>query len=323
MTKFITLIGVLLMYHCINAQLSIQQLNQTKEITFDQSIDGINNASFNGTGFSNEPLPGQLNSTGIIVQGTSDGNLNFGDTNTEGDFARGLSSGNKTTGGIYAFEVSDNNVALGIQPGGSDLTPGNIIVKILNNTGFDAQSIEIAYDIFELNNENRSCSVTFSTSSDNINYIHQSSVDYTTDEVKDENAQWKYQNHSTSQVIQLSNNSEYYLKFTIDDNEGNGSRDEIALDNISIRLNGTATFNHESTTSAFSIHPNPANSFIKINSQHSIDYIKIYNSAGVKVKQISKLTKENISVMDLKNGIYIIKTKFKNGTILARKLVIR
>ncbi|MCU4158220.1 T9SS type A sorting domain-containing protein [Carboxylicivirga sp. A043] len=324
MTKFITLWAVILICTCTSAQLSVQQLNQTTTITFNQTTDGINNGSFNGSGFTPSPTDGQLNSNGIIVTGCSDGDLNFGDTNSEGDFARGRSNGNKTSGGIYAFEISDNNVALGVQPAGSDMTPGDIIIKIINNTGFNAKSIDISYDIYELNNENRSCSVIVSTSVDNTTYIHHLSLDYTTVEAENPSPQWIVQNQSINWVTDLQINSEYYLKFTIDDNGGSGSRDEIAIDNIGIRLNGTATHSPEQLSSLFRINPNPADSYISVSSIVKIDKLEIYNTTGAKVKQFNTVTNNGaISVADLARGIYVVKVEFTDKTVSTRKLVIR
>ena len=37
---------------------------------------------------------------------------------------RGSSTGGVSTGGTYAFDIGGGNVALGVQPGGSDFSPG-------------------------------------------------------------------------------------------------------------------------------------------------------------------------------------------------------
>ncbi|WP_430815360.1 T9SS type A sorting domain-containing protein [Carboxylicivirga sp. RSCT41] len=323
MNKLLTAFGAFLISSCICAQLSVQQLNKTTVITFDQTTDGINNGAFSGSGFSPSPEPGQLNSKGIIVRGTSEGDLDFGDSNNKKDFARGLSTGNKTTGGIYAFEIADTDVAIGVQPTREDMSPGDIIIKLTNNTGFDTKTIEISYDIYELNNEDRSSSIILSTSFDQTNFSHHSSLDYFTTKLRSDNPQWIKQNQSFNQDITLSNNSEYYLKFTFDDNGGSGSRDEIAIDNISICLNPGSTNISHSVVANFHIHPNPAQRAITVYSSLLIKNIELYNTAGTKVKQIRGVTNSRfIPVNDLRKGIYIVKVTYTNGIVGTKKLVI-
>mgnify|MGYP001120387188 CR=1 FL=1 len=78
-------------------------------IDFDNSFAVVNNGPFDGSGFSPSPVTGQLNSQAWETTGMSDGNSNFGDTETSGDFARGSSTGGETSGGFYAFETSSND----------------------------------------------------------------------------------------------------------------------------------------------------------------------------------------------------------------------
>ena len=66
----------------------------------------LNFQGFRGDGFSPSPNPGQLNSNAFAVFGTSDGNLNFGETETGGSFAQGAQTDDAFSGGIYAFDVS-------------------------------------------------------------------------------------------------------------------------------------------------------------------------------------------------------------------------
>ncbi len=61
---------------------------------------------FNGIGFAPNPIIGQLDSNVWSVKGLSDGDLDFGEMGTTGDFAREVSSGGVSSGGVYAFEFS-------------------------------------------------------------------------------------------------------------------------------------------------------------------------------------------------------------------------
>ena len=133
-TLFISiLLGGILPSLCF-AQLSISSLGTSSTIDFDNTVSGVNSGEFDGSGFASSPSDGQLDCDGIIATGLSDGDGAFGTDKTSGDFARGTDSASPHngvgTGGIYAFEVSSGNYAIGVQPGGSDFTPGSFILKI-------------------------------------------------------------------------------------------------------------------------------------------------------------------------------------------------
>ena len=97
-------------------------------------------------GFSATPLAGQLDSTTYRAIGFSDGPGAFGGEFTSGDFGRGASSGGVTTGGGYAFEVSTGDFTLGVQPTGSDFTPGDLTIAGENQTGAAIQALLVAAD---------------------------------------------------------------------------------------------------------------------------------------------------------------------------------
>jgi hypothetical protein len=82
-------------------------------------------SGFAGTGFQPVPDPGQLDSDDWALTGMSDGVLNFGGTFTTGDFARGITAGAVSSGGLYALDRS-GDIGLMIQPTGSDWNPGSI-----------------------------------------------------------------------------------------------------------------------------------------------------------------------------------------------------
>ncbi len=229
------------------AQLSITASGTPFTIDFDATVTGVNNGQFAGSGFQTSPTSGQLNSNAFSVIGLSDGDLSFGGTGTTGDYARGQSNGGVTTGGIYAFQVDSADYSLGFQASDSSLTPGDIILKITNNSGVLASSIKIEYRIWELNNStgDRSTSLNFSYSPDDTTYTQVSSLDFSTGGNADFVPVWKSPSstHSKNNIIDLtgseiSNGSDFYLKFSTDDFSGtNGDRDELSIDDINITLN--------------------------------------------------------------------------------------
>jgi hypothetical protein len=193
--------------------------------------------SFAGLGFSPTPGAGQLNSSDWIVQGLSDGSLNFGDTGTTGDFARGSATGSQTTGGVYAF-ITGGNTILGIQPSGTDFTPGNFQLRLTNGTGQAVDSVEIMYDLFVFNDEPRSNSFNFAYSENGSPFIDVSSADFTSPGAAD-NLGWSSTSRSLTLATSLAAGSSLILQWKGDDVSGSGARDQFGLDNVSVTFSAS------------------------------------------------------------------------------------
>lgn len=217
------------------AQLQISAPSTTYTVDFDATVAGVNNDVFAGSGFDSAPTAGMLNSDGWTVTGLSDGDSNFGDSNNTGDFARGTSTGSVGTGGIYAFEVQTGSYALGVQPGGSDFTPGTITLKVENNTGDIIGSIDLAYQIWVLNDQGRANSLNFSYSFDDVTYTDVTALDFTSTEVADGTPVWTQNDRLTTlSNLALADGDVIYFRWTGNDESGSGSRDEFAIDNITV-----------------------------------------------------------------------------------------
>ena len=220
------------------AQVSISATNTPVTIDFDNTVAGVNNGAYVGTGFLNTPGTGQLDAGAWAITGLSDGDKDFDVENTTGDYARGTTD--TGTGGLYAFDISNGGTAdyaFGFQPTDVDFTPGTITLKIQNNTGADATIFEIAYDIYVLNNGGRASIVKFSYSTDNSTYTD-ISLDYSTTKPAALTPTWQAV-HKTSTIdvsgTPIVDGGYFYIRWTTDDDPvdpGSGSRDEIALDNI-------------------------------------------------------------------------------------------
>ncbi len=200
--------------------------------------------SFTGSGFSPNPDPsaGQLDSDNWSVTGLSDGDVAFGGTKTTGDFARGTSDGGVATGGVYAFKTSTTNTALGIQPIAEDFTPGSFILRLENKSLSAITNLSVSYDLFVLNNDDRSNSFNFGfqvSASDTIppSFNNVAELNYTSEGAKDASAAWTRNSKSTNIPFLSFEPDEFlFLRWTGDDVGGSGSRDEFALDNISITV---------------------------------------------------------------------------------------
>ncbi len=188
---------------------------------------------FTGAGFSPTPTAGQLHSGNWRVTGMSDGNTTFGGTHTTVDFARGSSTGGVTTGGVYAFDVGSGITILGVQPSGSDFTPGNFTLRLENTSGNTINDLNLSYDIYVYNNENRSSSLNFAYSFDDVNYTQLPALDYTTPVNKDDEPIWvKIERSTLLSSLNFEDSEIIYLKWDSDDVAGSGSRDEFGITNI-------------------------------------------------------------------------------------------
>jgi len=242
MRRVIFVVGILLFTTISFAQLSIDAAGTNYTINFDQTVSGVNDGQFAGSGFQPTPTAGQLDSDAWGSTGMSDGPLNFGETRTTGDYARGFSTGGEIDGGFYAFEVSSGDRGLGIQPSAADWTSGTLILRIQNNTGESIISLDVTYDIWVLNNAPRGNKFNFAYSTDDLEYLDVPSMDFVSPETSDPTPVWTSTNRSTTiSDFNVANGDYMYLKWIGDDDLGSGNRDEFALDNIV--LNATTTNN--------------------------------------------------------------------------------
>ncbi|WP_299361334.1 Calx-beta domain-containing protein [Winogradskyella sp.] len=218
----------------------ISTLDTAFIIDFEATVTDVNVDAYAGTGFESSPASGQLDSDAWAVTGLSDGSLSFGGTGTSGDFT-GADDGGVTGGGLYDFDTGSGNSTFGFQPTGGDFTPGTITLRAQNQTGSTVTSADIAYLIYVFNNEARSGSFNFSYSTDDISYTAIPALDFTSDAAEDTTPNWESNFRSTVITGLSILNGEYlYLRWTFNDVSGSGSRDEFALDDISLKFNPTS-----------------------------------------------------------------------------------
>lgn len=234
MKKVLFAIGFMVYVGSTCAQWSVTSLGETGDtITFDETFTGVNNGSFTGTGFEASPLSGQLDSDAWKFIGLSDGDSYFGGNFNTGDYAKGTSSGGVTGGGIYAFVVAAGDTALGVQPIGDDWTPGDFILRVINNTGGDVDTVHVGYDVLINNNAGRSNYFSMGYSINDSSSFTTVMSD-TSDEVSQGSVLWVTYNHYITLPISMVDGDTLYLAWSGDDVDGSGSRDEFALDNISV-----------------------------------------------------------------------------------------
>ncbi|MDT8346888.1 MAG: T9SS type A sorting domain-containing protein [Flavobacteriaceae bacterium] len=220
----------------------ITATDQAFTIDFDNSVAGVNAGQFSGSGIVSAPSTGQLDSNGWATTGMSDGVSGFGDNNPSGDFANGSSLGVVTSGGFYAFETSTGNFSFGIQPGGSDFTPGSITLRTQNQSGAPINEIDLAYLVHIYNDQDRANSFNFAYSTDNTSFTAIPELNITSDEAAMSNPAWEsYYRNIRIDGLNIADGDFLYLRWESNDVSGNNSRDEFALDDIQLIANPSST----------------------------------------------------------------------------------
>lgn len=186
---------------------------------------------------------GELSSNSFAFTGFSDGAVAFGGTNLTipGDYARGIrySTSPVVGGGLYAYVDSvSGDHKLWIQPTNADFTPGEIYMRIVNNTGAVLNDVQIAFDITVFNDSiptggntpSRSQSLTLSYSTDSANY---NVIANDTTLGAGDGTYYTIPYSFTLNALNLANGQSMFILLATNDYSGGGSRDELGLDNLS------------------------------------------------------------------------------------------
>ena len=213
------------------------QINATNTlftVGFDATTDNVNNGSFTADSIfgTANPAAGQLNSNAWAYSANSSGAATFG-----GNVVRGFgqSTGGVTSGGIFSFEVSTGNVALGLQPVSTVFSNGgHLTLRIQNKTEATLNNVQVSYILWVNNNEARSTTFAFSHSTDNSAYSAATDASYSSVLAAQGSTLWIPQFFSVSlSSLNVAADGFLYLRWSGTDNGGSGSRDEFAIDDIS------------------------------------------------------------------------------------------
>lgn len=215
------------------AQLSLDNSGVAVTIDFENTVSSVNEGTFNGSGLDASPAAGQLSSNAWIIEGLSDGNSMIGGSYNSGDYARGSNTGGVFSGGIYAFDIN-GDTAMGVQPTGSDFTPGSITLRSVNNTGLTIDSVRFSYTLYINNDADRGNTFNPSYSTDDVSYTNLSSLNDTSIEIGAATVNWVAVQKDTTFLVNVNDGDTLYFRWSSDDQLGGGSRDEFALDDISI-----------------------------------------------------------------------------------------
>ncbi len=179
---------------------------------------------FEGTAHSLPP--------GFAVSKDGIGIMSAGDE----DF-RGISPGNVTAGGCYAWRIGDGDRALGYQPTSDEFTPGFFQLTISNATGRLLRHVEVSYVIVWQNNADRASCLELCFSTDGIYFETLAGSRFVTPGPKEACAGWSRRHFDFLITLPdaLKPGSIFRLRWRGDDAGGSGSRDEYGIDELSIK----------------------------------------------------------------------------------------
>ena len=156
-------------------QLKINATNTPFIIDFSTTVTDVNNGPFNpganlGNITNNTPAAGQLDGkawhfvndgANVNSAATFPAGVQGGGRNAAYSTAPGGAANNATGQGWYGFTIGGTNRALGWQPNGSFAKDGAITLRFRNNTGTNITTLDIFYNVYEINNSNGSNTVRF------------------------------------------------------------------------------------------------------------------------------------------------------------------
>lgn len=208
-------------------------------------------ASNEFAGIDPDPAAAQLDATEFAVRGMSDGNLNFGDSGSAGDFARGNSQGGVSDGGLYGFDVDnsgdtgsiDNSEwALGVQPTSADMTSGTLFFCYQNQTGAQVNSVNLDFDVHEYNDEDGAVNVALaynvnSSGCDASQSLSTANSSLTTEAAADAAPSWEaHQLRAYLEAPTIDDGDYLIVGLQLSASSGN-AYDEVAVDNPTVTMN--------------------------------------------------------------------------------------
>lgn len=213
------------------------------DIAIGDSGATVDFTGFNSAGFSPNPTAGQLDSDDWAVTGFSNGDLNFGGTNTSLGYTRKTPTtgtgqgGPATTGtnpgpGIYNFYVqgTPNNVFLGVFPSTDDFTPGSITARFKNTRAKSIVKLQVAYRVLTWNSTGHVNTLKGEYSTDNATWLD---LDLSVSSTAGAAATpaWVSTSKSTTIDVTIPVNGNFYIRWTGSDPQ-TGDGDSIGIDDI-------------------------------------------------------------------------------------------
>lgn len=182
---------------------------------------------FAGT-FETLPLWISVSTNGTHLVNSSDTNIFLG-----------VSHGNVQKGGCYAWDIGNNERAIGWQPTEECFTPGYILGVLQNSGTTPVKEINIAFEIVFKNNgsSNRSNYVSLEWSSNGTNFSPFSEMRLETPGQKNVSNIWERVQLNGRFVLEppVQSGKRLWIRWWTDDVSGSGTRDEIGIRNFKLK----------------------------------------------------------------------------------------
>ncbi len=235
------LLGLTLSVTIVRAQAPLNAIGSPTLIDLSTTVPGVNQGAFaalNPAG-SSTPTDGQLdydgwNYTADAAPSTAaQGAANFPGAVPGGN---GVAVDGSLTSGISAVDINGNR-ALAIQPAATHWTAGSITLRAQNNTVGSMEQLDVSYTLYVFNDAGRSNDVRFyySLSAAQNSWVEVASAAVISAEAADAVPAW-VANQRTFSISGFSINpgDVVYMRWVGNDVSGTGTRDEFALDDISL-----------------------------------------------------------------------------------------
>lgn len=216
----------------VHGQISLTTIGAPIDLTFDTftAPNPWSNAGGTGGALDHDTWAFTTGTRTLIA-------ADFGSTVGTG---RGTSNGGVSENGIYAFTVAPGVVAWGFQATGSFGSPGNLTLRIQNNTGDVLDSVSVSYTAWYYNDAPRAgvlrpyYSLTNDGTADSYLQSDGSNSDINSPEAADATPAWVSGTAAFNLTgLNLQNGEYLYLRWGFNDS-GTGTRDEWAISEISV-----------------------------------------------------------------------------------------
>lgn len=228
-------------------QASLTALGTPLSIDLTNTVTGVNNGLFDAqaTMGSTTPDPGQLdlNAWDYLVDGNPadvpQAVSVFPGTLPAGN---GVNVGGSLSTGLNATDINGVR-ALAIQPTGGHWTSGHLTLRIRNNTGQSMGQLVLSYNAWYFNDAVRSNALKlfYSTTNTAGSYVPVSNATVISPTDADAFPQWVgVAVGATIQGFNLPDGGEVYLRWVGEDVSGSGTRDEFAVNALTLTGNAAA-----------------------------------------------------------------------------------
>ncbi|MBK7429108.1 MAG: T9SS type A sorting domain-containing protein [Saprospiraceae bacterium] len=268
-------------------------------INFQETVPGVLNGAYNGSGLSPANVPGRLNTSAwrVSLNPGPNGSTQYNSPATSNpNFGKGPSTGGSATNGIYAFQTEEGNIALGVKPFVQNnnnvfsTSPGGFFeLRSQNKTNQAVEEAYVSFVYYVYNNGNLSTDFKLSYSVNGNIFTDLTDFDFETPAALDNPVGWKKHVYSVKiSGLSIPLDGFLYIRWTGEDTGGVGTRDAFAIDDISIAMDPDANF--EGGVFSGTVHSGILAANIRLNGASNIVDSLILQDSAVLFTGVHNLT---------------------------------